>query len=146
MTVHEKDIDRAWQMMTALVVDNRDTWRRQVAAEVGIPFSRIRVLRRLLPGSLTMRELATAAAMDAPATTVCVNDLEARGYVRRTVEEGNRRCKRVTVTDAGRAVMDAVATVTDPAPEALRRLSDDDAADLVRLLSRVRADAVPDRS
>jgi len=142
-------VDSAWRAMTSLVFENRDAWRRRVADEVGMPFSRVRVLRRLMAGSLTMTELASAAAMDAPATTVCVNDLEKRGYVLRTVE-ADRRSKRVTVTDAGRAVMERVGDISDPPPTSLQHLSTEDAAHLHRILARavspVGADGARDRS
>lgn len=140
--------------MTSLVFENRDTWRRRVAAEVDMPFSRVRVLRRLVDGPLTMSAVATAAAMDAPATTVCVNELESRGYVRRTVDDSDRRSKRVTITDDGRALMDRV-QMTDPVPDSLADLGDEDAAVLHRILSGAvssgvvspdGADGAPDRS
>lgn len=139
--------------MTSLVFENRDTWRRRVAAEVDMPFSRVRVLRRLVDGPLTMSAVATAAAMDAPATTVCVNELESRGYVRRTVDDSDRRSKRVTITDDGRALMDRV-QMTDPVPDSLADLGDEDAA-VLRILSGAvssgvvspdGADGAPDRS
>ncbi|WP_308115736.1 MarR family transcriptional regulator [Rhodococcus sp. BP-241] len=150
-----RPIDEAWAAMTSLVFENRDTWRRRVAAEVDMPFSRVRVLRRLVDGPLTMSAVATAATMDAPATTVCVNELESRGYVRRTVDDSDRRSKRVTITDDGRALMDRVHTITDPVPDSLADLGDEDAAVLHRILSGavssgvvspVGADGAPDRS
>ncbi|WP_308116129.1 MULTISPECIES: MarR family transcriptional regulator [unclassified Rhodococcus (in: high G+C Gram-positive bacteria)] len=150
-----RPIDEAWAAMTSLVFENRDTWRRRVAAEVDMPFSRVRVLRRLVDGPLTMSAVATAAAMDAPATTVCVNELESRGYVRRTVDDSDRRSKRVTITDDGRALMDRVHAITDPVPDSLADLGDEDAAVLHRILSGAvsfgvvspdGADGAPDRS
>jgi DNA-binding MarR family transcriptional regulator len=42
--------------------------------------------------------LAHAAAMDAPATTVTVNDLEDRGLAVRETDPTNRRCKVVSLT------------------------------------------------
>ncbi|GGF94457.1 transcriptional regulator [Rhodococcoides trifolii] len=135
-------IESAWRVLVSLVFENRDTWRRRVAEEVDMPFSRIRVLKRLRGGPLTVGDLATAAAMDAPAATVCVNHLEKLGYVVRTVDEGNRRRKQVTITDAGLAVLDRAARIDDPVPDALRRLDPADAAELHRILSQV-ADIEP---
>ena len=43
-----------------------------------------------------------AATIDAPAATVAVNDLEDRGLVVRETDPTNRRCKVVSLTDAGR--------------------------------------------
>ena len=130
-------VDSAWRAMTSLVFENRDTWRRRVAEEVDMPFSRVRVLKRLRGGPLTLSELATAAAMDAPAATVCVNDLETRGYVQRTTDETNRRRKQVTITAAGRVVLNRASGIDDPPPQSLRQLSAADAAELARILSSV---------
>ncbi|MGU3437877.1 MarR family winged helix-turn-helix transcriptional regulator [Actinomycetes bacterium M1A6_2h] len=133
----DDSIESAWRVLVSLVFENRDTWRRRVAEEADMPFSRVRVLKRLRGGPLTLGDLATAAAMDAPAATVCVNHLEKLGYVVRTVDEENRRRKQVTITGDGLAVLDRVAHVDDPVPEALRRLDPADAAELHRILSTV---------
>ena len=39
--------DQVWQTMVSLVMDSRDDWRRKAAEAAGIPFSRVRALRRL---------------------------------------------------------------------------------------------------
>ncbi|MBJ7387200.1 MAG: MarR family transcriptional regulator, partial [Mycolicibacterium sp.] len=39
--------DDVWRAMAAVVFDNRDGWKRDVIETSGLPFSRIRVLRRL---------------------------------------------------------------------------------------------------
>ncbi|TSD93635.1 MarR family transcriptional regulator [Skermania sp. ID1734] len=126
--------DETWRMMIAVVMDNRDTWRRAVTERTGLPFSRIRVLRRLLPGPLSMKDLAAAATIDAPAATVAVNDLESRGYVTREIDPGNRRCKNVTLTAAGRELLAIVRAIDDPAPAALTELDEADLAALHRIL------------
>ena len=74
--------------------------------------------------------------MDAPAATVAVNDLVDRGYVRRTVALEDRRAKVVTITAAGRAVVDAMASVEDPAPASVRSLPP---AELARLAELARS-------
>lgn len=126
--------DEVWSLLVHAVIDSRTDWRRAVAARTGIPFSRVRVLKRLRRyGPMPLKELATACDMDAPAATVAVNDLEARGYVERTVSPDDRRCKIVSLMPAGNAVIDAVATVEDPAPEAIRALAPDDLARLAVL-------------
>ena len=51
---------------------------------------------------MTVKEVAAAATIDAPAATVAVNDLEARGLVVRETDPNNRRSKLVSLTDAGR--------------------------------------------
>ena len=76
--------DEVWRTMASLVIDNRDSWKRAVVERSGLPFSRIRVLRRLARGPMSVKQVAAAATMDAPAATVAVNDLEDRGLVVRT--------------------------------------------------------------
>ncbi len=36
--------DEVWRAMAALVFDNRDSWKRAVVEQTGLPFSRIRIL------------------------------------------------------------------------------------------------------
>ena len=114
--------DEVWRAMAAMVIDNRDGWKRAVIEQSGLPFSRIRVLKRLSRQSMTVKQLAHAATIDAPAATVAVNDLEGRGLVVRETDPTNRRCKVVSLTDAGREVVAKIDAVEDPAPNALAAL------------------------
>ncbi len=91
--------------MAALVIDNRDSWKRAVVEQSGLPFSRIRILKRLSRQSMSVKELARAATIDAPAATVAINDLEERGLVVRETDPTNRRSKIVSLTEAGRAMV-----------------------------------------
>ena len=116
--------DEIWRAMASLVIDNRDAWKRAVIEQTGLPFSRIRILKRLSRQSMTVKQLAHAATMDAPATTVAVNDLEARGLVVRETDPTNRRCKVVSLTDAGRGLVHKIDAVHDPAPNVLASLDD----------------------
>lgn len=86
---------------------------------------------------MTVKQIADAATVDAPAATVAVNDLEDRGLVVRQVDPTNRRCKVVSLTDAGRDAVAAIDTVHDPAPEALAALSGDDLTMLRALLDKL---------
>src|ERR1700752_149327 len=97
--------DEVWRAMASLVIDNRDGWKRAVIERTGLPFSRIRVLMRLSRQSMTVKQLAHAAAMDAPATVVAVNDLEDRGLALLEIDPTNRRRKVVSLTDAGREMV-----------------------------------------
>ncbi|MBS4102239.1 MarR family winged helix-turn-helix transcriptional regulator [Tsukamurella paurometabola] len=129
--------DEVWSLLVHAVIDSRSDWRRAVAERTGLPFSRLRVLKRLHRyGPLTLKEVAALADMDAPAATVAVNDLQARGHVERSVSPADRRVKVVTITDAGRAVVDAMASVEDPAPPAIRSLAP---AELARLAELARS-------
>src|SRR6185436_4463652 len=102
--------DDVWRDLSRFVFDNRDTWRRAVVDQSGLPFSRIRILRRLAHEPLTVKQVAHTATIDAPAATVAVNDLEARGLVVRPIDPANRRSKLVSLTDAGTAVVAAMDT------------------------------------
>lgn len=114
--------NEVWRAMAALVIDNRDGWKRAVVEQSGLPFSRIRILKRLSRQSMTVKQLAHAATMDAPAATVAVNFLEDRGLVVRETDPTNRRCKVVSLTDAGRELVGKIDAVEDPAPEAIAAL------------------------
>ena len=129
--------EAVWRAMASLVIDNRDGWKRAVIEETGLPFSRIRILKRLSARPMTVKQVAHAAAMDAPATTVAVNDLEDRGLVVRQTDPTNRRCKVVSLTGAGRAMVDKIDAVADPAPNALASLDDAQLKDLKAILDTV---------
>ncbi|HEX2400346.1 MAG TPA: MarR family transcriptional regulator [Mycobacterium sp.] len=116
--------DEVWRAMASLVHDNRDGWKRAVVEASGLPFSRIRILKRLSRQPMTVKQVARAATIDAPAATVAVNDLEDRGLVVRETDPTNRRCKVVSLTDAGREMVRKIDKVDDPAPMALASLDD----------------------
>jgi DNA-binding MarR family transcriptional regulator len=129
--------NEVWRAMAAVVFDNRDSWKRDVIGTTGLPFSRVRVLRRLAKKPMTAKEIADAATMDAPATTVAVNDLEDRGLVVRRADSTNRRCKLVSLTDEGRKVVASIDDVEDPAPDSLAALSDADLQALRAILAKL---------
>ncbi|WP_433663123.1 MarR family winged helix-turn-helix transcriptional regulator [Nocardia sp. CA-128927] len=130
--------DEVWSLLTRVVMYSRDPWRRAAVERTGLSFSRIRVLRRLRKaGPMTVKEVAYAATMDAPAATVAVNQLAELGYVVREVDPTNRRKKLVTITDAGRAVLAQALATPDPAPDSVTALSADDLRALRDILSRI---------
>ena len=132
--------DEVWRVMSSLVIDNRDSWKRAVVERSGLPFSRIRVLRRLARGPMTVKQVAVAATMDAPAATVAVNDLEDRGLVVRTPEPTNRRCKMVSLTDAGRDMVRTIDATDDPPPEILLGLDKAELRTLQAILAKLSGD------
>jgi DNA-binding MarR family transcriptional regulator len=131
--------DDVWRAMASLVMDNRDSWKRAVVEQSGLPFSRIRILKRLSRHSMSVKELAHAATIDAPAATVAVNDLEDRGLVVRQIDPTNRRCKVVSLTDDGHAMVREIDAIDDPAPDALARLDAADLKTLQAILARLGA-------
>jgi len=129
--------DQVWRQLSTLVIDNNDGWRRAVVERTGLPFSRIRILRRLAHHPMTVKQIGAAVAMDAPAATVAVNDLEQRGLVVRRVNPENRRCKLVSLSDSGREVVATVEAVEDPAPASLTSLNERELRALGLLIERV---------
>lgn len=130
--------DDVWRTMAAVVFDNREGWKRSVVEATGLPFSRVRVLRRLATGPMTAGDLAVAATIDAPATSVAVNDLEERGLVVREMDPVNRRRKLISLTEEGRKVVACIEKVDDPAPESLARLDDAELRSLRTILAKLR--------
>jgi DNA-binding MarR family transcriptional regulator len=132
------EADRIWQIMVGLVWETRGEWRRKVSDATGVPFSRARILWRLLDAPMTLKQIADETSNDAPATTVAINDLENRGLVERNPHPENRRAKLVSLTPAGRQIVQLVRrTVRDDAPPAMQHLSKTDLAHLRRILERV---------
>jgi DNA-binding MarR family transcriptional regulator len=128
-----------WRAMAAVVFDNRDAWKRDVIETSGLPFSRIRILRRLAKRPMTAKEIAEAATMDAPATSVAVNDLEGRGLVVREADPNNRRCKVISLTDEGRRTVASIEGVEDPAPPPFAALSQEELRTLEAILAKLAA-------
>ena len=135
--VRKRLADTVWQDLSRLVLDNKDTWRRAAVAETGLSFTRVRIQHLQERQPLTVKQVAEAATIDAPAATVAVNDLEDRGLVIRQTDPANRRCKRVSLTDAGQAMVSRVRAIDDPAPEALAALDDHDLAALAAILAKI---------
>lgn len=129
--------DDVWRRMAAVVHQNRDGWKRAVIEQSGLPFSRIRVLKRLASEPMTVKGVAEAAAMDAPAATVAVNDLEERGLVVRQTDPGDRRSKTVSLTARGRELLARIDAVEDPAPPVVAALSETDLVALQDLLGKL---------
>jgi len=123
---------RVWDVMRTMVLDH--DLKREVAEALGMSFFRVKALRRLAKGPMTMRQLAEKLATDAPYTTLMVDDLERRGLVERTVNPGDRRSKLVNATEAGRAMAARAEEIMDRPPRQLVELDPADLAELDRVL------------
>ena len=134
---HDAVADHVWRTMSSLVLDNKDAWRRTAVELTGLPFSRIRILKRRGRRPMSEKEGAEMATTDAPAATVAVNDLEARGLVVREINPANRRCKVVSLTDAGHRLVDAINGLPDPPPAALAGLASADLEALRAVLAKI---------
>jgi DNA-binding MarR family transcriptional regulator len=126
--------------MAAVVFGYRDSWKRDVIEATGLPFSRVRVITRLAKRAMTAKEIAESATMDAPATTVALNDLEDRGLIVRKADPANRRCKLVSLTEKGRAVVASIDDVDDPAPPPFTALTQAELSTLEAILGKLATD------
>jgi DNA-binding MarR family transcriptional regulator len=88
---------------------------------------------------MTAKQIAEAATMDAPATTVALNDLEDRGLIVREADPTNRRSKLVSLTDEGREVVATIDEVEDPAPPPFATLNQAELRTLETILAKLAA-------
>ena len=127
--------------MNALVRDNSSGTHERVGARINMPFSRFRALRRLETKSRTQRELAEMMGVDAPAMTGIVSDLAERGLIVREVHPTDARCKVVTITDAGRQVLNDVRSSPGIAPSMFDVLTIAQREQLATLLDLLRQES-----
>lgn len=125
-----------WQELRALVLERYDR-RRAVADELGMSFLRVKALRQVAAGPLTMRELAAALGTDASYTTLVVDGLESRGLVVRTPRADDRRVKQVEATADGRREARRADRILASPPAPLRALADRDLAALERVIAEL---------
>ncbi|MCI3928585.1 MULTISPECIES: MarR family winged helix-turn-helix transcriptional regulator [unclassified Streptomyces] len=138
----EKDDDtaraaaRAWQGLHTLLLERHDL-RKAVSEALGMSFSRVRALRRLAAGPISLRELAERLGADPPYTTVIVDDLVRRGLAERITNPTDRRSKLVHLTEDGQEKAErAVAMLTTP-PDALLALPREDIEALDRVVAKL---------
>ncbi len=129
---------RAWAAMCDLVLDNER--RRDVSDAVGLPFGRIRALRRVAGSSvpLPMGELAAMLGIDAPNATLVVDELERQGLVERRPHPTDRRVKAVVTTARGTALARKANEIMSRPPAALVALSGPELEALARILEAAR--------
>jgi DNA-binding MarR family transcriptional regulator len=121
--------------MCDLVLDNER--RREVSEALGLSFGRVRALRRVVRSPITMGELAAALGIDAPYTTLVVDDLESEGLVERRPHPTDRRVKLVATTIRGTAAAQRADAILSRPPDGLRTLAKTDLKELVRILDTV---------
>ncbi|MFM8892971.1 MAG: MarR family winged helix-turn-helix transcriptional regulator [Planctomycetia bacterium] len=73
-------------------------------------YNALRVLRSARPGELATSTLGARLVSRAPDMTRMLDRLEAQGLVKRRRSEDNRRVVRVSITAAGAAVVDGLAS------------------------------------
>ncbi|MEU1288636.1 MarR family transcriptional regulator [Kitasatospora sp. NPDC005856] len=127
---------RVWQGMYALVLERHDR-RKTVADALGMSFSRVRALRRLAAGPITLRELAERLTADPPYTTVIVDDLVRRGLAERITNPADRRSKLVHLTEEGEAKAALATGILTTPPDALLALPPEDLRELDRVVAKL---------
>lgn len=133
MTGRRQQAESVWLAMRNLVLEKYDR-RPAVAEALGMSYIRVKALRRVAAGPVTMRELATAIGSDAPYTSVLVQDLAERGLVERSERPDDRRVKIVTITPAGREIADRADQIQNEPAVVLGRLNASELATLDRIL------------
>lgn len=135
---HDTEMRHAWERIRALAYD--DNRRGQVSTSLGLSWVKVKALRRLLAGPMTMRELAQALATDKPYITQIIDALEKRGLVTRSVDARDRRCRIAALTEAGReTALRSEEMLTRP-PAVLATLSARDLTELARILAALPSD------
>jgi DNA-binding MarR family transcriptional regulator len=127
---------RAWRGIRALVLDRYDR-RREVCESLSMSFIRAKALRYLAEEPLTMRELAARLSIDAPYTTLVVDDLQRRGLVERSTHPTDRRSKIVTATPDGLASARRAEDILNEPPDPVRQLDAADIEALDRIVARL---------
>ncbi|MEV4439942.1 MarR family transcriptional regulator [Streptomyces sp. NPDC049577] len=130
------DARLAWSNLRSIVLGGNER-RKDVVDALGMSFFRVKALRRIARGPLTLRELADELLTDRPYTTLVVDDLAGRGLVERSANPADRRSKIVSVTPAGRAAADRAEEILGTPPPALLALPPEDLAALARITARI---------
>ena len=132
---HKDAASRAWAIMGDLVLDNER--RREVSDALGLPFGRVRALRRIAASPMTMGELATTLGAEKPYATIVVDELERQGLVERRSHPTDRRVKLVATTARGSAAARRADEILGRLPAGLAALAPPDVEELARILEEV---------
>lgn len=117
--------------------------RRRFLAELGVPVE-LGCVRTLFavaeaPDPATVAQVAEQLAVDPSTASRLVNDATRAGFIERGTAKRDRRCVNLRLSDAGRDLLDRARAIRRRWLGALtREWSDDDVAQLARLLERLR--------
>lgn len=123
----------------SLVMDNKTLAQTLLQDATGMPWSRYRALRRLEDHPLPQRMLAEQLHIDAPAVSVIVGDLVAKGYVDRVGAPDDGRVKLVRITDRGADLMERLRDLPGVVPPPVATLTAVERRELARLIDKMRA-------
>jgi DNA-binding MarR family transcriptional regulator len=109
------------------------------ARDIDLRFTQFLILKRLARlGPMSASELARAVELDGGAMTRQLDQIEAKGYLRRTPHEQDRRALRIELTAAGNALWQQLTDCNERVLEAAQRTLDtDERAQLHDYLERV---------
>ncbi|GGX71201.1 MarR family winged helix-turn-helix transcriptional regulator [Streptomyces hiroshimensis] len=133
---HEAAAQRAWMQLREIVLGGNER-RKEVVDALGMSFFRIKALRRIARGPLTLRELAEQLLTDRPYATLVVDDLASRGLVERTANPADRRSKIVSATPEGRKAAARAEAILGTPPPSLLALPAEDLAALDRITAHM---------
>jgi MarR family transcriptional regulator, organic hydroperoxide resistance regulator len=120
-----------------LMMSERPPRFPRVANEFGLAPGGLKAMQMLEPGmELPMGALASSLFCDASNVTGIVDRLEQRGLIERRTDPGDRRVKRIALTDEGERTREAMLERLYEPPEPIRRLSREDQLELRDLLRR----------
>jgi DNA-binding MarR family transcriptional regulator len=127
----------AWATMCEFVrsFDPAEELRSTLA--LGRGSGRVKTLLGLAREPLNVAQLASTVGLDAPYTTLIVNELQALGLVSRTSDERDRRRRMVALTLRGQEAVQTAQGIIARPPAALHALPAEDLADLHRILERL---------
>lgn len=134
------DMDSIGQLI-AMVRGELVRGLERALADLGVDlrYTQFLVIKRLAAcGPMSATELARASELDGGAMTRLLDQLEAKGYLRRRPHEQDRRALRIELTEAGEAIWVHMSTAHKAMLEdAQRDLSDDERARLRDYLQRM---------
>ncbi|HEX5305473.1 MAG TPA: MarR family transcriptional regulator [Dyella sp.] len=109
------------------------------ARNIDLRFIQFLILKRLAKlGPMSASELARSVELDGGAMTRQLDQLEAKGFLRRTPHEQDRRALRIELTDTGNGLWQELTDCNDRVLEAAQRsLSHPERAQLHDYLERV---------
>jgi DNA-binding MarR family transcriptional regulator len=129
----------SWSRLMVLFTAKRDNFLRLMREQRLTPPHGI-ALAQLVEGPLRMRDLADAMQCDASYITDIVDRLEQEGLAQRQPSTADRRVKEIALTEKGKQVGAQLNRAFAEPPPQLAQLSNDDQAELARLLSKIVTD------
>lgn len=138
----QDEIDQSFGLLLHVVrMDLIRHLERELASnDLGISFTQYRVLKVLsFCEQISATELARRIDHDAGALTRLLDKMQASGFVQRHACVEDRRAVEISLTDAGRALIKPLRSISERLTDlAFRDLSADERIALMNLLKRVR--------